>query len=324
MQNRPFLAAALIAALLPLPAAAATPQSAIYPPWTSPFVSGVDFTIAPVDNVPDVYGDVNDPQLVIFFAGNQYMLVNDLLKAFQKAYPQYQRVLAETLPPGILSKQIQNGGLVIGNMRISVKPDIFTAGSGRMHKLQTQNDWFSSTEPYAQNRLAIMTYKGNPEHIKSWQDLENPSLKICMPNPKFEGIAKHAIIPALKKTGGEKLANAIYQTKVQKGTTYLTHIHHRQTPMRIMQRKCAAGAVWYTEAHFHADMVDHPIAMVTIPDSQNKTVTYTAGIMRSAPHPQAAKDFLGFLTGSEGQGIYQRYGFLPPPAPHAGQQGHSR
>ena len=62
------------------------------------------FTVPGVDNVPDLFGDINDPQLVVFFAGNQFMCIDDLMAAFRKGHPQYKRIFAETLPPGILAK----------------------------------------------------------------------------------------------------------------------------------------------------------------------------------------------------------------------------
>lgn len=282
------------------------------PPWSKPMVKGELFTVPGIENTPDLHGDVNDPQLVIFFAGNQYMLVNRLLEAFQHKHPEYRRVYAETLPPGVLSRQIKQGSIVIGNMRISLRPDVYTAGKGRIRNMQKKLGWFGKSEDYARNRLAIMTTKGNPDHVKGWADLASPKLKLCMPNPVTEGIASHAIIPALRQRGGQKLVDAIYRTKVKAGTTILTHIHHRQTPMMIMKGRCAAGAVWYTEAYFHAKMAHHPLGMVIVPAKQNHIVTYTAAIMRDAPHPKAAAAFLRFITGPKGQAIYRRYGFMVP------------
>jgi molybdate transport system substrate-binding protein len=309
-----FCRTCLAAAILWSPLASAAPREAsVEPPWSAPLVSGVDATVPGADNVPDLHGDVNDPQLVVFFAGNQYMLVNELLAEFQKAHPEYRRVFAETLPPGILARQVEEGALVIGNMRITLHADVFTAGSGRMRSLQEEHGWFSGLEDYARNRLAIMTYAGNPAHVTSWRDLARPDLKICMPNPEYEGIAQHAIIPALEQTAGEKWVDAIYGTKVADGTTFLTQVHHRQTPMKIMARECAAGAVWYTEAYFHAEIAHHPLALVTLPDAENKTVTYAAGVLRNAPHPEAAAAFVRFMTGPRGQALYRKYGFLPPP-----------
>ena len=279
------------------------------PPWSKPAVSGETFTVPGVDNAPDFYGDVNHPDLTVFFAGNQYMVVNALLAAFKKEYPRYQRIFVETLPPGILTRQVRQGGLVMGNMRIGLHPDIFAAGHGRIQALKKRG-WFSATEDYARNRLAIMTYRGNPFHLTDWKDLARPGLRLCMPNPKTEGIAKHAIIPALLHAGGASLERAIYVTKLRQGTTHLTRIHHRQTPLAIMRKQCDAGAVWFTEAWFHSHISSHPIAMVRLPKAQNHELTYAAGIMRNAPHPNAARAFMRFLTSSKGQSIYRHDKFL--------------
>ena len=285
----------------------------IQPPWNAPVYPATEVTVPGLENVPDIHGDINNPQLVIFFAGNQYMVVNKLMKSFVKSYPQYKRVVAFTLPPGRLITSIRRGnGILLGNMRIMIKPDILTAGHGSIMALQHKYNWFEKSEVYAKNKLAIMVYKGNPEKIVNFNSLANPKLRLCMPNPKWEGIAKHAIIPALKKTGGETLVNEIYGQKVKYGNTLLMHIHHRQTPVNIMDHKCDAGVVWYTEAYFHDKIAHHPISMIKIAKKDNKIVGYTAGLMKSAPHKAAARDFMKFLMSKQGQEIYRHYGFMKP------------
>lgn len=293
-------------------AGAAALADGIEPPWNPPPDDGLNFTIPGIDNVPDLQGDVNDPQLTVFFAGNQYMVVRELIDAFRVAYPQYQRVFVETLPPGILAEQIEHGALVVGNLRIALKPDVYATGRSRMDELQREKQWFARTVDYARNRLAIMTAVGNPHRIAGWGDLARPGVTLCMPNPKWEGVARNSIIPAMRDSGGDALVKAVYEEKVQNGSTFLTQIHHRQTPMRIMQGRCEAGAVWYTEAYFHAALKRHPIAMVTLPDAENRYATYTAGLMKDAPHPNAGEHFVLFLQSAAGQAIYRRYGFLPP------------
>lgn len=282
----------------------------ISPPWTAPPGNGKNFTIDGIDNVPDLHGDIENPQLVVFFAGNQFMVIDDLIKAFKKAYPQYSRIFVETLPPGILADQIEQGALIVGNMRIALRPDIFTAGKGRVLMLQKQKNWFSREVNYARNRLALMVYKGNPKHITSLSDLASKNIRVTMPNPHWEGIAKQ-IEKAYLKAGGRRLLNTIMVTKYHNGTTFLTHIHHRQSPVRIMKKLSDVGPVWYTEAFFQK-MIGNPIGMVTIPDNQNVLVTYTAASMKNAPHPEAAKDFLNFLESKSSQKIYLKYGFLLP------------
>ncbi|HEX5552337.1 MAG TPA: substrate-binding domain-containing protein [Chitinophagaceae bacterium] len=277
------------------------------PPWNTPPKGGVNFTVAGIDNVPDLYGDINNPQLVIFFAGNQYMVIDELLQTFKKAYPQYERIFAETLPPGILMQQIKAGSLVMGNMRISLQPDIYTAGKPRFIK---NLEDYSRTVAYMRNHLAIMVRQGNPLGIKSLQDLGRKDVRVSMPNPAWEGIGKK-IEQAYVKAGGEALEKQIMGTKVKNGSTILTRIHHRQTPLNILNGQSDAGPVWISEVLYHQN-IHHPVELVKIPDSQNVYVTYMAGALKTAPHPKAAEDFLTFLSGPVARSIYKKYGFQNP------------
>lgn len=100
----------------------------------------------------------------------------------------------------------------------------------------------------------------------------------------------------------------IMQTKVKDSSTYLTQIHHRQTPMRVLYAQSDAGPVWYSEA-FYQQMIHHPLETINIPDNENITASYIAGLLKNAPHKQAAKDFMGFLTSPVAKAIYKKYGF---------------
>ncbi|WP_316831482.1 substrate-binding domain-containing protein [Pedobacter aquatilis] len=300
MKKRYYLVLPLLAAMFNVQAQ----EQRFDPPWNKPFNDGLNFTIKGIDNVPDLYGDITDPQLVIFFAGNQFMVIDDLLAEFKLAYPQYTRVFAETLPPGILARQIKSGSITIGNMRISNAPDIYTAGKS---KIVENAAWFSRTEAYAKNKLAIMVQKGNPQKITGLKDLGRNEIIVSMPNPEWEGIGKR-IEEAYVKAGGESLKMKIMEDKVKDKSTYLTQIHHRQTPMRILYEQAQAGPVWYSEA-FYQQMIGNPIEMVEIPDGENIEATYVAGQMKNAPHQKAAKDFMDFMQSEKAKKIYRKFGF---------------
>jgi molybdate transport system substrate-binding protein len=109
-----------------------------------------------------------------------------------------------------------------------------------------------------------------------------------MPIPEFEGIARQ-IEASLKKAGGQALADAVAD-----GSTILTHIHHRQTPLFLMQGRAEAGVTWQSEAMFQ-EQAGHPITYVDIPASLNTTAIFagrarhpqrqpTSGFPSSAPH----------------------------------------
>lgn len=274
------------------------------PPWNTPPESKLNFTVPGIDNVPDLFGDITDPQLVVFFAGNQFMCIDDLIAAFKKEYPQYKRIFAETLPPGILASQIKEGSLVVGNMRIELKPDVYTAGKSRI--AQTP-EWFINTEGYAKNKLAIIVQKGNPKNITGLKDLARNDVRVSMPNPEWEGIGRR-IEEAYIKAGGEHLKNTIMTDKVKDSSTFLTYIHHRQSPMRILYDQSDAAPVWFSEGYYQK-MIGHPVEMIEIPASENIEAQYVAGRLKDAPHPQAANDFMKFLVSKTAKDVYRKYGF---------------
>jgi molybdate transport system substrate-binding protein len=281
----------------------------LHPPWKKPPEGGVKFTVDGIVNVPDLHGEIVNPDLIIFFGGNQFMVLPDIMAAFRKEYPQYKKIYYETLPPGIIEKQIKTKSLVIGNLEITHNPDMFVAGEQRLRRLDKQEDYFDTIRPYFRNRLAIMIHEGNSKGIESLKDLGDEKVAVSMPNPETEGIAQKAI-KSFEKAWGEELVEKIMKTKVENGTTFITQIHHRQTPMRIMVKKSDAGPVWITEALFQKQ-IGNPIDMVEIPDDHNITSTTAAGIFRDAPHPKAARDILSFLIGDKAAAIYNEYGFMP-------------
>ncbi|MEO9080457.1 MAG: substrate-binding domain-containing protein [Rhodanobacter sp.] len=307
----PRLLLAVISCALAFGASAATTPVAangnFLPPWNPP-PEGLQFSVPPFDAVADLHGDIVDPQLVVFFAGNQFMVVHDLMAAFKKAHPQYQRIFAETLPPGILAKQIESGVLVMGNLRIKLKADVYTAGKSAIAEKQEQHDWFADTYDYARNPLAILVAKGNPKQIQGLKDLGRADVSVSMPNPKWEGIAKQ-IEASYRKVGGEALDRTVMQTKVKDGSTFLTRIHHRQSPLRVLQGESDAAPVWSTEAYFQEHILHHPVETVVIPAAQNAVATYTAARLKDAPHEQAAKDFMAFMQSPAAQAVYRKYGF---------------
>jgi molybdate transport system substrate-binding protein len=204
---------------------------------------------------------------------------------------------------------MQQGALVLSNLKIDLKPDVYAAGAPRITQMQQATHIFDTTVAYADNRLAIMVRRGNPAQVHTLNDLGNATVRVSMPNPAWEGIARQ-IEDMYRRAGGQALDDRIMKAKVADGTTVLTQIHHRQTPIRLMLDQADAGPTWYTEAFFQR-MIGNPIDLVTIPDSSNLRVTYVAASLKAAPHPQAARDFITFMQSPRAQAVYRKYGFLP-------------
>lgn len=317
MRKPAFVAALATALLLPLAAHAAEPiPDMIFPPWqhganNDAAPRGLSFTVPQIDDLADFHGDVSAPKLVLYVGGNYFFAMAPLVAAFEQQHPKLKgRVYWETLPPGLLEKQIAAGGTVTsGNMTWTAKPDVYLAGLKKVEGLIDQGVLTGPAVPYVTNTLTIMVPAGNPGHVQGLSDLARPDLHVAMPNPAFEGVAGE-IEASLKKAGGKALATTVYKTKVADDGTVLTQIHHRQTPLFLMQGRAQAGVTWQSEATFQ-EQVGNPISHVDIPSALNTTAIYAGAEVRSAPHPDAARLWLSFVRSPAALSIFGHYGFKP-------------
>lgn len=318
MRKAALATALAVALLLPLTAQAAerVQPDSIFPPWqhgenNDTTQRGLAFTVPEVDDLADFHGYVSDPKLVLYVGGNYFFAMAPLIAAFEREHPEFKgRIYWETLPPGLLEKQIEAGGTVTsGNMTWTAKPDAYLAGLKKVQSLVDRGLLTGPAVPYVTNSLTIMVPADNPGHVKNLSDLGRPDLHVAMPNPEFEGIARQ-IEGSLKKVGGEALATAVYKTKVADRSTILTQIHHRQTPLFLMQGRAQAGVTWQSEATFQ-EQIGTPVTHVDIPPGENATAIYAGAEVRSAPHPEAARLWLSFIRSPTALSIFERYGFKP-------------
>jgi molybdate transport system substrate-binding protein len=292
------------------------PEPNIFPPWqhganNDAVDRGVDFTVPQIDDLADFHGDLSDPKLVLYVGGNYFFAMAPLVQTFEASHPDFKgRIYWETIPPGLLVEQIKAGGRITsGNMTWTAKADAYFAGLRAVNALIAEGLLTGPAVPYVTNKLAIMVQKGNPKQIATLADLARPDLRLAMPNPAFEGVAQQ-IKASLGKAGGEALTKAVYETKVAEGSAMLTRIHHRQTPLFLMQDKVDAGVTWQSEAIFQ-EQVGNPISHIDIPDTQNTTAIYAGAEVAGAAHPQAARAWLDFIRSPEALAIFERYGFKP-------------
>jgi molybdate transport system substrate-binding protein len=286
-----------------------------YPPWqqgknNDAVERGLQFTVPQVDVLADFHGDLSAlPKLVLYVGGNYFFAMAPLVHAFEQQHPEFLgRIFWETIPPGLLVKQMRAGGTVtVGNMTWTVKADAYFAGLKKVGELIDEGLLDSPAVPYVTNQLTIMIPKGNPGRIESLNDLGRNEVRLVMPNPEYEGVARQ-IKSSLQKAGGASLADTVYQAKVKAGTTTLTQVHHRQTPLFLMQGRGDAGITWKSEAIFQ-EKTGNPISHVDIPDRFNTTAVYAGAVAKGAPHPAAARQWLEFIRSEEALEISEQYGF---------------
>lgn len=270
------------------------------------------YPVIPSTRADDLHNlDVADSaELVLFMAGNQFMVMDRLLEAFQKGYPGVKNIFYETLPPGLEFEQIKSGGALFKGRLITGRPDIYTSVTkDAMEELSTLG-LIKTYYPYLHNRIVLITRKGNPANIRSVEDLARDDVRVSQPGA-MENITNY-IMDMYEKAGGEALVHRIMEEKRAEGTTIMTVVHHRETPLRLKKGTVDVGPVWSTEA-VHALKQGLEIEVIEPGEDldQRDNVTYYVAVMKDAPNPENAESFLEFLLSEEAQKIYASYGFIP-------------
>jgi len=253
---------------------------------------------------------MNDADLVLFMAGNQFMVMHDLLEEFRNIHPDIKKIFYETLPPGLELKQILAGGAVFRDRIINAVPDIYTSVTEDAMKELSINGRISKYSVYLHNRLALMVPEGNPAGIKNVADLGRDETRISQPGA-MEDIS-HYIYDMYKDAGGDALLKRIIEEKRAEGTTILTVVHHRETPLRITKGTVDVGPVWATEV-VHA--VNQGLKVEAVEPGaeldQRDKVNYFIAKLKKGSNPENADKFLDFITSLSGQDIYLSHGFVP-------------
>ncbi len=267
--------------------------------------------------IPSTRGDdlhnleyMDNANLVLFMAGNQFMVMGELIDEFQKKYPEVNKIFYETLPPGLELRQILSGAAQFKDIIIDVTPDIYTSVSEDIMKKLSSKRHLTDFFVYLHNRLVLMVPEGNPANISTVSDLGDDKIRISQPGT-MEDISGH-IIDMYEKAGGRALVNRIMEDKRAEGTTILTVVHHRETPLRLEKGSVDVGPVWSTEV-VNAIKAGQRVESVEPGEEldQHDKVNYFISKLKRGNNPENADKFLEFIKSTAAQEIYRRYGFVP-------------
>lgn len=263
------------------------------------------------------YGKIGDSytaSLVMYLAGNQFMVIEELIQDFQSKNPDISTIYVETIPPGqILKGQILKQGKIEGQ-DTAMNPDLYASVNlGHLKTLKAKGI-MSDYMIYIHNKLELMIAKGNPKNIKNVRDLGRDDLVQSHPNPLTEGIFKFYGSDMLKELGLYEKVTAGAQCKscwAIEGKTWFTARHHRETPTRIENGEADVGIVWTTEITY-AVAQGRPIEGVEIeaPYNQASKVNYAIGPLNTGRNSENATKFLAYLATADAQGIYAKNGFV--------------
>jgi sulfate/thiosulfate-binding protein len=197
-------------------------------------------------------------------------------------------------------------GLKADEVHLSLEPDVSKlVDAGIVAK-----NWKDGANKgvLTQSVVVIVVRKGNPKHIKGWDDLVKPGVKIVTPNPGSSGSAKWNILAAYGHViaqGGSPADASAYLTKFFKNTAALPGSGKDATT--AFEGGTGDVLLSYEDEAIEARQANADFDYF-VPD-QTLLIQNTAALTKDAGAP--AKAFLKFQLSKKGQTDYAEQGFRP-------------
>jgi len=288
------------------------PEAAQYPGDT------VCTFAAPGSNlVLDFHGDPATAGLAVFSDGNHHMALEASVRAFLTTNPEVSDVFYTTTPPAPLVDALKGDGLVLGNLRISRKPDVFIGPGNILDGLEDEG-FIAQHVAFAESLgNVILVRKGNPKGIASVADLLSDDVTLACSNPATE---KASYVVYAEAAGGMAReagvdADALVAKLSTAGpkTVHSQLIHHREVPELIRAGHADAAVIYYHLALRYTRIFPELFELVDMGGvlsgerlTTNPTTRYHIGLV--ADGGRWGERFVSFMQSNTAQHLYEEHG----------------
>ncbi|WP_308491628.1 molybdate ABC transporter substrate-binding protein [Microbacterium terrisoli] len=211
-----------------------------------------------------------------------------LQDSFDKAIGEF-----ESVHPGVHVTASYDGSSTLATQILGgARVDVFASADQKNMAQVTDAGLAADPVVFARNTLVIAVPRGNPAGVTTLAGLANPKLKVVLCAP---AVPCGAASQTLLHNAGVTVTAASEEQNV---TAVLT---------KVRTGEADAGLVYKTDAET-TDQVE-----AIVPEGAGKVVnSYPIVVLKDAPHTAAARAFVEFITGAQGQAILASFGFEKP------------
>jgi sulfate/thiosulfate transport system substrate-binding protein len=210
-------------------------------------------------------------------------------------------------PSGDQARAVESG-LPADVVALSLAPDVDKLVDAK----KVAAGWNKAAdEGFVTNSVVVFAVrKGNPKHIKTWDDLIKPGLQVIEPNPFASGGARWNVMAAY----GAQLEQGKSEAEA---TDYLDKLFHnvpvqdksaRDAMNTFLQGKGDVLLAYENEA-IAAQQAGQDIDYV-VPE-QTILIQNPIAVTSTSKNASTAEKFIGFLRSDEGQKIFAEKGYRP-------------
>jgi sulfate transport system substrate-binding protein len=175
----------------------------------------------------------------------------------------------------------------------------------------------NNSTPYT-STIVLLVRKGNPQHIRDWDDLIRPGVKVITPNPKTSGGARWNYLAAwgyaLRKSGNNEQGAREYMKKLFGNVPVLDSGARGATTTFVQRGVGDVLIAWENEAllalkEFGADKFE-----IVVPSATILAEPPVAVVDKVAQHhgtEKIARAYLEYLYSQEAQELAAKYYYRP-------------
>ncbi|HEY9597967.1 MAG TPA: molybdate ABC transporter substrate-binding protein, partial [Cyanophyceae cyanobacterium] len=215
--------------------------------------------------------------------------LKDALQSIQPVYTQQKPNVILTYnfgASGALQQQIEQGAPV----------DVFiSAAEKQMNTLQGKNLLLAETRKDLLKNTVVLIVPKNSTGISNFKDLSSDKVKkIAIGDPQS--------VPA-GQYGKEVLSSLKLFDPVKTKLVFAKDV--RQVLSYVETGNTSAGLVYGTDAKI-SDKVQ---VIATAPENSHSPIIYPVAVVKRSKNPEAAKEFIQFLSSESAKGVFEQYGF---------------
>jgi molybdate transport system substrate-binding protein len=235
-----------------------------------------------------------ETQLLVFEAASLKDAFAKVAQRFEKEHPGV-KVVANAAGTQELRAQVEDGAA----------PDVFASADHKHMDALAAEGLVVTPSVFACNEPVVVVRKGMSPPIQSWADLPRAE-RIVVGTPEVPiGAYTLQILQKATKSQGADFPRRV-QAKVAS-----RELNVRQILAKVALGEADAGIVYRSDAVGAAGKVQ----VVAIPPESNVTAEYPIAVVKKAPSPALARQWVDLVKSLAGAQILRESGFVPCPSP---------
>jgi sulfate/thiosulfate transport system substrate-binding protein len=174
-----------------------------------------------------------------------------------------------------------------------------------------------NSTPYT-STIVFLVHKGNPKHIRDWNDLVRPGIAVITPNPKTSGGARWNFLAAwayaLAQPGGNADTAKAFVTKLYKNVPVLDSGARGSTTTFVERGIGDVLIAWESDALLAINVLGRDKFQIVLPSQSilaEPPVALVDGVVDKRGTRRVAQAYLDYLYSPQGQEIIARHYYRP-------------